>query len=59
MSKWLIAFLMIEIAYGEGFAEKFAEFRTKAEEELKCEVRILAYPKEEGIAIVVAECKNP
>ena len=57
MNKWLIAFLMIEIAYGEGFEEKFKAFREEAEKELKCELRIMAYPKEEGIAIVVAECR--
>lgn len=57
MNKWLIIFLLIELANNAGFEEKFKEFREKAEKELKCEVRIMAYSKNSETTIVVAECR--
>lgn len=59
MSKWLIAFLLIELSMDGGFEEKFKEFREKAEQELKCKegIRIMAYSGGTDKTIVVAECR--
>lgn len=58
--KWLVLALMIHLPYNEDFEAQFKAFVEKAEKELKCPVRVMAYPKDGQNPLVITvevECK--